>query len=197
MTVENKILVELPFSGFYESLHNDQIDRAMQDLFMNDDCTVDDEKLDQALYSTNFEPIRNDYAQAYVKRFSELVGYDLEFESLTSPKFYNYSTDRIFAYIDKLDLYKAFQSITLDQLSDAIKEVGTSGSGYHAHYSPDLHEWLETPIHNWEACQLEIILNLKAQNEISAFDSLECRLINDGLSEDCQNIVANHAITGE
>lgn len=197
MTMENKILVELPFSGFYASIHDEEINTAMSYLCMNDNGEIDTEKLDQISYATNFEPIRDDYAIAYVKRFSELVGYDLEFESLTSPKYYNYSTDRIFAYIDKLDLYRAFQSISIDQLSDAIKEVGTSGSGYHAHYSPDLHEWLETPIHNWEPCQLEIILSLKAQNEISDFDNLEYKLINDGLSEDCQNIVANHVTIGE
>ena len=102
-----KTLVKLPFSGFYNSIHDSVIDSALE---YESECYADSDKASDiildALNVNHYDKIREALSKVFVEGVNELFWYeydinlDLEFDSLKSPKFYNYSTDEIYCYVD-------------------------------------------------------------------------------------------------
>lgn len=102
-----KTLVKIPFSGFYNSIHDSVIDSALE---YEAECYADSDKANDiildALNVNHYDKIREALSKVFVEGVNELFWYeydiklDLEFDSLKSPKFYNYSTDEIYCYID-------------------------------------------------------------------------------------------------
>ena len=103
----NQTLVKIPFSGFYNSIHDGVIDSALE---YEAECYADSDKANDiildALNVNHYDKIREALSKVFVEGVNELFWYeydinlDLEFESLKSPKFYNYSTDEIYCYVD-------------------------------------------------------------------------------------------------
>lgn len=108
----NQTLVKIPFSGFYNSIHDSVIDSALE---YESECYADSDKANDiildALNVNHYDKIREALSKVFVEGVNELFWYeydinlDLEFESLKSPKFYNYSTDEIYCYVanDKIN----------------------------------------------------------------------------------------------
>ena len=102
-----KTLVKIPFSGFYNSIHDSIIDSALEHEteYYADVDKANDIILD-VLNINHYNKIREELSKVFVEGVNELFWYeydiklDLEFDSLKSPKFYNYSTDEIYCYID-------------------------------------------------------------------------------------------------
>ena len=102
-----KTLVKIPFSGFYNSTHDSVIDSALE---YEAECYADSDQANDiildALTVNHYDKIREALSRLFVDGVNELFWYeydinlDLEFESLKSPKFYNYSTDEIYCYVD-------------------------------------------------------------------------------------------------
>ena len=103
----NQTLVEIPFSGFYNSVHDSAIDSALE---YEAECYADNDKVSgiilDVLNINHYNKIREELSKVFVEGINELFWYeydiklDLEFDSLKSPKFYNYSTDKIYCYVD-------------------------------------------------------------------------------------------------
>ena len=103
----NQTLVKIPFSGFYNSIHDGVIDSALE---YEAECYADSDKANDiildALNVNHYDKIREALSKVFVEGVNELFWYEyginlgLEFESLKSPKFYNYSTDEIYCYVD-------------------------------------------------------------------------------------------------
>ena len=103
----NQTLVKIPFSGFYNSIHDSIIDSVLEhetEYYASVD-KANDIILD-VLNINHYNKIREELSKVFVEGINELFWYeydiklDLEFDSLKSPKFYNYSTDEIYCYID-------------------------------------------------------------------------------------------------
>ena len=102
-----KTLVKIPFSGFYNSIHDSIIDSALE---YESECYADSDKANDiildVLNSNHFNKIREELSKVFVESINELYRYEydinlgLEFDSLKSPRFYNYSTDEIYCYVD-------------------------------------------------------------------------------------------------
>ena len=102
-----KTLVKIPSSGFYNSIHDSIIDSALE---YESECYADSEKANDIILDVlninHLNKIRGELSKLFVESINELFwyGYDiklnLEFDSLKSPRFYNYSTDEIYCYID-------------------------------------------------------------------------------------------------
>ena len=124
----NQTLVKLPFSGFYNSIHDSVIDSALE---YQSECYADSDKANDiildALNVNHYDKIREALSKVFVEGVNELFWYEydinlgLEFESLKSPKFYNYSTDEIYCYVanDKINELVAL----LDNENDFIKAL--------------------------------------------------------------------------
>ena len=102
-----KTLVKIPFSGFYNSVHDSIIDSALE---YQSECYADSDKANNIILDllniNHYNKIREELSKVFVEGINELFWYEydiklnLEFDSLKSPKFYNYSTDEIYCYID-------------------------------------------------------------------------------------------------
>ena len=102
----NKTLVKIPFSGFY-SIHDSIIDSALE---YESECYADSDKANDIILDVlninHYDKIREELSKLFVEGVNKLFWYehdiklDLEFDSLKSPIFYNYSTDEIYCYVD-------------------------------------------------------------------------------------------------
>src|SRR5690606_26269592 len=85
----------------------------------------------------------------------------LEFESLDSPREYNFCTDRIFCYIP-LESAKRLFVISAKgnhkRLKEVIRERFTSRDGFISFYSNNLEEWLDKPLDQWDHNEIGTLL---------------------------------------
>jgi hypothetical protein len=93
------MIIQIPFSGFYNSIHNSNIEYELDNGVFTDHATgrINNDRLSELAYDAiNRRELYLDYAREYVDNFNCEFGLNLEFESMKSPKEYNFSTGRIF-----------------------------------------------------------------------------------------------------
>ena len=124
----NQTLVKIPFSGFYNSIHDSIIDSALE---YEAEWYADSDKANDIIFDVlnvnHYDKIREELSKVFVDGVNELFWYEydislgLAFDSLKSPRFYNYSTDGIYCYInnDKINELVAL----LDNESDFIEAL--------------------------------------------------------------------------
>ena len=103
----NQTLVKIPFSGFYNSIHDSLIDSVLE---YEAEYYADSDKANDIILNvlnvSHYDKIREELSKVFVEGINELFWYEhdinlnLKFDSLKSPKFYNYSTDEIYCYVD-------------------------------------------------------------------------------------------------
>lgn len=164
----DRYIIEVPtFPGFYESWLSDELDAleaqdaecyaaAEADIFDTDRYIADPAlRLSIADYSElmfkladyrkGYDKTARAYVDAFAYALSTVVDFEvkLEFESLTSPREYNFGTDRLFAYLDANTAAKLHARALSDpgMLATVLENTFTSYDGFHSHYSPKLEEW--------------------------------------------------------
>jgi hypothetical protein len=174
--------IVLPFSGFYNSMWSDGIDREEQqhcayeaderedgeqrfapELRLSED-ELQEIMFDVTDYSDAYLAVAREYVDAFGYVAKDRTGIDLElaFEEMTSPKFYNFETDRVFAHVP-LDVMQAlFNSSAADDnhrtLRATIKARHSSYDGFRSHYDNDLDDWLAKPLGEWDHNELATLL---------------------------------------
>jgi len=96
--------VALPFYGFYESIHHDIINSTIEGLAevqTSDHYRVNETLLDFLNDHVNFPKVFEEYAKDYARYVSIELEEVFKFKLLDSPRFYNYSTDRVICTIRK------------------------------------------------------------------------------------------------
>ena len=168
-----KLEANLPFPGFYHSVYDHEIDYAIERdcEYFAEEWGVDIDKVSDAAFShidcsDAHRSIAELHCATWLERFTDETGIDLysgfKFFGLTSPKFYNFETDRIFVQIPLPGLQQCFDACKCDgfkTLAATIKERFTSYDGFMSFYSNRLETWLEKPLAEWdcnEACTLLI-----------------------------------------
>jgi hypothetical protein len=157
MSKKQLFLCVLPFSGFYNSSHDEAIDNQEEQMFSFDDGKVHDSLYEHYWKHMDHGELYEKYAESYVEAISELTELDLEFDGLSSPREYNFTTDRIFASISRKSLAEVIRAVRGGRLKKMAKEMFTSRSGFISYYSPDVSEWgrVEDWDHNQILCALE------------------------------------------
>jgi hypothetical protein len=139
--------LNIQFNGFYNSVHDANIDDALESIFDTDEGGEIPDNIDYKnlynIYSkewTNkFEEFLNDEILGYCANSERLAGkksIKLSYIGLNSPKYYNYSTDKIV-----LDLPPSSAGIVLNYLLDNkefleyIKENTKSYDGFISFYT--------------------------------------------------------------
>jgi len=129
----------LNFGGFYQSWHDEQLERAVAYA-----CDLVDEcgeiKWDEMYASINsWTPYREQYAEAWLGQFNDEIGTSLAFEGINSPREYNFRTDAIMASMTTRDALALFKYVRENDLKndvfDRMREITTSRDGYLAFYS--------------------------------------------------------------
>lgn len=120
------INTNINFGGFYESIHSDIIDTYIEMMEYN---------WEDVNYISTFEI----YSKDYIKVLNNKLDTNISFKALVSPKFYNFSTDKINVDISKKDILKLFQYVRNEDLKqevfNIIKKSSTSKDGYIAFYN--------------------------------------------------------------
>ena len=152
----NKLESTIPFCGFYCSFIDDDIDYQIgQQIEWDSDLYDLNEDEQQILWdnylSVNrshfYNQITEDYTNFYIDALNErLEGFTLnaKFNLLTSPREYNFETDRIFIDIERdhaIDFIKYIIKNYKKELENKIKERFTSSSGFWSHYKNKLDLW--------------------------------------------------------
>lgn len=85
----------------------------------------------------------------------------LAFEEMTSPREYNFATDRIFALVPlsvMRDLFRRSRAEGHATLAAVIARRFTSRSGFISHYPNDLDAWTAKPLAEWDYNELGTLL---------------------------------------
>ena len=152
----NKLESTIPFDGFYESFTSADIEYQIGQQIEWDsdiyDLNEDEQRILWANYldinrSYFYNQIAEDYTNFYIDALNKrLKGFTLnaKFKLLTSPKEYNFETDRIFIEIEEnhaIDFIKYINRNFKRTLENKIKERFTSRSGFWSYYENDLDTW--------------------------------------------------------
>lgn len=174
------LLINIPFDGFYDSIYSDEVDHIAEreaDNFADDRQTeegvppelrLDAQTVASILFDvTDYHAIYAKVAEEYTAAFNEVaselldVPLSLTFESMTSPREYNFATDRIFAHIPLATVQALFDKSAADNhatLAACIKERFTSYDGFLSGYDNTLAAWLDKPLIEWDHNELGTLL---------------------------------------
>ena len=124
--MENLIETNINFGGFYYSVHSDIIDTYIEDY-------------EYSWENVNYTDTYKTYSESYVKALNNILDTNIIFKALNSPKFYNFTTDKIKVEISKKDILKLFKYVKEEDLKQEvinnIKACSTSVDGYVAFYN--------------------------------------------------------------
>lgn len=165
MTTPTTRLVVIPFSGFYDSLHSSSIDDAVTSMFSDRDTGgIPNEGLEMALFRTcDYGKVYTSYAAAYAESLADALHIpSLKFESLNSPREYNFTTDRIFCTVSQVDLRTVCKAINMETFKVHAKEQFTSRDGFISSYSPEVALW--GPSSTWDHNQLGCLIQVYADD---------------------------------
>ena len=158
----NKLESTIPFDGFYESFISADIEHQIGQQIEWDcdlyDLNANEEKILWDNYlSVNrsyfYNQIAEDYTNFYIDDLNAKLNYaypdhgftlNAKFSFLTSPREYNFETDRIFIEIEKnhaTDFIKYIIKNYKKELEEKIKERFTSRSGFYSYYKNSLDLW--------------------------------------------------------
>jgi hypothetical protein len=85
----------------------------------------------------------------------------MTFESMDSPREYNFATDRLYGEMPLAIVYLMFRRSRAEghaTLAKTIKDRFTSYDGFIAYYPTDIEDWLEKPLGDWDHNELGTLL---------------------------------------
>ena len=154
----NKLKSTIPFDGFYESFISDDIDHQIGQQIEWDSDTFDLNESEEEIIQDNYltvntsyfyNQIAEDYTNFYIDALNErLEGFTLKatYKFFTSPREYNFSTDRIFIEIEEnhaIDFIKYIIKNYKKELEKKIEDRFTSRDGFISFYKNSLDLWID------------------------------------------------------
>ena len=154
---KNTFEIELPFfCGFYESplyncdtlyweTHDEDNMEHYREVFEDDTLTEDDLDIDFKMYT-------HDCCEFFVDAFYNNVDCPdfiegMEFSEMTSPRYYNFETDRVYANVnfaeDWRDKVKSFMDENKEWLTKVIAEDWTSRDGFWSYMENTFDYWYD------------------------------------------------------
>ena len=189
------MITQLPFSGFYEN----QILEIADWNFDQDDPETsyskeDYDKIDWQKAQFNLAKI---YTEGFNREFEYQtdISLNLKFVELSSPRFYNFETDRIFAEISPDKVKELREYVSENILREMIKKECTSRDGFSSWYPNDLDDWpkLEDWDHNHNHLLLKACLvQADISEDVTVVGDIENHL--EGEIWDCHREEAEAAI---
>lgn len=140
----------IPFSGFYYSLHDRELDHALEYMFSNDYGTPYSGLIERAFDLVNWRDVHVEYARRFTENFAATFQLEtLKFAELVSPKFYNFETDRIFCEISLHEVLELFEKVDRTVLEERIRSRFTSYDGFFSHYPNSIDRWPKS-VADWD-----------------------------------------------
>jgi|GEM_PF-1940851 len=156
-TTPTHFSARIPFAGFYGSWHDDRVDEVEERMFQDDSGQLTSDYLYETFWSgVDYSEVFERYARAWTAALAHESGIAMDFEEMTSPREYNFQTDRVFAKISRSDLAKMLRAVRGKRLAAAIHERCTSRSGFCSFYPNDIRRWPR--IADWDHNHVGIVL---------------------------------------
>lgn len=160
------MLTALPFAGFYCSKWSSELDDVENQFIEKEaDDTLDESEISAIVdkcrqYETQMQYVAQKYVGYFNEKFKEEFGIalGLRFESLKSPRKYNFTSDVIYAYIDEGVVRCLLDDLEDSKLADMIRERFTSRSGFISFYTNRIEEWKGKPLEEWDYNEVGTIL---------------------------------------
>lgn len=152
----DRVTVNLPFSGLYNTVHDQMMDIALEQI--NSDDAGDEEEM---ICTTNvrWAEVHLAYVQAYTKAAVEESGLDMTFQKIISPRDYSMGNDQIIVTFPLRDLEAAF-GVMDDAVKQAWRELVetelTERPGFipFSKYPKDADEW--GTVDTWDDAQRDL-----------------------------------------
>ena len=182
----NKLESTIPFCGFYESFISDDIDYQIGqqiewDIDIYDFIENEQQILWDNYLSVNRSYLYNQIAEDYTNFYIEILnrrlkGFTLKakFNLITSPREYNFETDRIFIEIEEnhaIDFIKYIIKNYKKELEKKIKDRFTSRSGFNSFYKNSLDLWTKD-FKEWDCNMIGTCFELFDFDELHFYESL-------------------------
>jgi len=158
----DRVTVRLPFSGLYNTIHDQMMDIALEQI-NSDDAGKDNEVI--CTTNVRWAEVHLAYAQAYTKAAVEESGLDLAFQKIISPRDYSMGNDEIIVTFPLRDLEVAFGALD-DAGKKAWRELVeaelTERPGFipFSEYPKDAVEW--GPVNTWDDAQRDLFFHFHA-----------------------------------
>lgn len=186
----------IPFTGFYHSVHSENIDYALEQLFS--DANGDRvERLESEAYDLiEWGAIFNQYAKDYAECFAGALGLKtLKYKELDSPREYNFTTDRIICEIDVEEVKRLIkEEVNSRDLRECIKERFTDRSGFISFYENDLDKW-STKVEDWDHNEVGTLIESYAKQESEEYYRIgwidELLYLGDSYYQEIQNVICD------
>lgn len=140
------------FTGFYYSIWDEWFDsdwsnfvedcqqRGMTHLEYDEDYRMD--------YTAKQMEIVNEYSHYMIKEYNSVLDLDMKLEGkaeMVSPRYYNYTTDKIYRVVDNINLDRIVELMIehKDKLSKMIYDNHTSYDGFISFMDNTFNEWVE------------------------------------------------------
>ncbi len=152
----NKLESTIPFDGFYESFISDDIDHQIGQQIEWDSDIYDLNEDEQQILEDNYLSINRSYfynqiAEDYTNFYIEILnrrlkGFELKatYKFFTSPREYNFETDRIFIEIEENHAADFIEHIVKNykkELESKIEDRFRSRSGFISFYKNSIDLW--------------------------------------------------------
>lgn len=155
MKIQNKLEVALPFfRGFYHTELEDLIDREIE---QESECSG--KEIEYLFEIYNHQKAMEAISKGWVRAFSKETGIPLEYGDLSSPKEYNFTTDRVFAFIPVSEVQKLESLRATDEFKTILHRWFTSYDGFISFYDndPENYKW-QRPVVQWDHNELSALL---------------------------------------
>lgn len=170
----------IPFSGFYESAHDGQLDSTLEQMFSDDRGDPIADLQERAFNAIDWRAAHLAYAQHYCEALADACEAEWQFAKLDSPREYNFRSDEIDVTLDLAELVRMRELVNPDDLALLVAKRCTSRDGFSSFYSPELAEW--GALAEWEAPQLALLVECYCEQFTSA-DDRAWELVGDGNGE--------------
>ena len=189
----NKLESTIPFDGFYESFTSADIEYQIgQQIEWDSDIYDLNEDEQQILWdnyldinrSYFYNQIAEDYTNFYIDALNKrLKGFTLnaKFKLLTSPKEYNFETDRIFIEIEENHAVDFIEHIVQNykkELEKKIEDRFRSRSGFISFYKNSIDLWAKD-FKEWDCNMIGTCFELFDFDELHFYESLSETIINN------------------
>lgn len=172
------MITTVPFQGFYCSDHDHALDQAIEQMFQDDRGDANHGLVEAATWACDWKKVHATYASKYVEAFAAEFEIRLKFESLKSPREYNFSTDIVYATISQRQVRELFRDTDKATLDKVAASRFTSCSGFISFYSPEWRTWgsVDTWDHNQVGTLLECLIEKEGRtrwNSYGEFDLMQ------------------------
>lgn len=157
------IATVLSFPGFYNSMLSQGLDNAEEQAgeSIAENHGLDTGKVAEAFYdNSDYQAGFLYIAECCVTFLNDKVladtGIVLTFESMDSPREYNFTTDRLFVKVN--DPARLLLLTEHDRFAATIRDHFTSYDGFISSYSNDITRWLTKPLDQWDHNELGTLL---------------------------------------